>query len=261
MAVASASLDVYRGKITAVVGESGSGKSMLALSLVGLLPQDFAVLAGEALLRSSPGEAPVDLASVNPPKWRSIRGSRIAMVFQEPMTSLNPVLSVGEQVLEAVPAGESGRERRSRAIEAMKGAGLADPQSLMRSFPHELSGGMRQRVMIAMALACRSGLLIADEPTTALDVTVQAEVLETIRSLASERGLGVMLITHDLGMVGRYADSVVVMRAGETIEAGKTATVMNNPQHEYTKSLLAARPSLRRRSELIGTTSERENTR
>jgi len=248
-AVRSANLEVWPGRTTAVVGESGSGKSMLALSLMGLLPRGFAVQTGSAVFCQNGTSA--DLASMGPKGWRGIRGSQIAMVFQEPMTSLNPVLCVGEQVMEAVRERGSAAARRRAAMEAMVAAGLRDPLGLMRSFPHELSGGMRQRVVIAIALACGPALLIADEPTTALDVTVQAEVLDTIRGLATDRGLGVLLITHDLGLVARYADEVVVMRAGRTLERGPVRAVLETPRHEYTKALFLARPSLRRRSDVL----------
>ncbi len=244
-AVRSAWLEIERGRIGAVVGESGSGKSMLAYALMGLLPRGFSVCGGSAVLRVQGGET--DLATLRGNEWRRIRGHQAAMIFQEPMTSLNPVLTVGAQVLEAVREPASRRARLEASLTAMRSAGLKEPEALVRSYPHELSGGMRQRVMIAIALACRPRLLIADEPTTALDVTVQAEVLETIRGLAASHGLGVLLITHDLGLVGKYADTVMVMRDGVTLECGPTREVLERPGHLYTRGLLAARPSLHER--------------
>ncbi len=250
-AVRSASLQVSAGRITSVVGESGSGKTMLALSLIGLLPRGFRITGGSAMLGH--GEYEINLAGLRSRGWRNVRGRRIAMVFQEPMSSLNPVLNIGEQVVEAARQSASGERATTVAFDALREAGLADPARLMRSYPHELSGGMRQRVVIAIALACRPEVLIADEPTTALDVTVQAGVLDTIRSLARNRGLGVVLITHDLGLVSRYADSVFVMRDGQTIECGPTARVIDSPAHPYTRSLLRARPPLHARMDVLPT--------
>jgi len=240
------SLRIAPGESLGLVGESGSGKTMLALSLMGLLPPGARV-SGEALL-SVTEAAPKDLAKLcEEDHWRAVRGREIAMVFQEPMTSLNPVMRVGAQIEEAIRAHEphltaSHLQRRVHA--ALERAAVPEPDVRARQFPHQLSGGLRQRVMIAMALAANPKLLIADEPTTALDVTVQKQILELLDQLRREMELALLFITHDLGVVAKVAGRVAVMYAGRIIEEGPTHKVLLSPQHPYTQGLLAASPTI-----------------
>ena len=246
LGVAHAAMSLAPGRTLAVVGESGSGKSVTALSIMGLLPAGQArVDSGRIELASAGGEA-VDLLTLSAGRLRRIRGRRIAMIFQEPMTSLNPLMSVGEQIGEAVTLHQG--LRGAAAVEAcraaLEGVGIDDPRGRLASFPHELSGGMRQRVMIAIALACNPEYLIADEPTTALDVTVQAQILDLLDGLCRARGLGVLLITHDLGIVRQRADTVCVMYAGRVVEYGPTHEVLRSPMHPYTRALIACVPRL-----------------
>jgi oligopeptide/dipeptide ABC transporter ATP-binding protein len=230
-----------------LVGESGSGKTMLALALMGLLPPGARV-AGAALLGGDANER--DLAQLNEEAWRAVRGREIAMVFQEPMTSLNPVMRIGAQVEEAIcahePALSKDRVRRS-VLEALSHASVPEPEMRAEQFPHQLSGGLRQRAMIAMALAAGPKLLIADEPTRALDVTVQKQILDLLDRLRRELKLGLVFITHDLGVVAQVADRVAVMYAGRIVEEGPAAEVLRAPRHPYTQGLLAASPSLQKR--------------
>ena len=230
-----------------LVGESGSGKTMLALALMGLLPPGARV-AGAALLGGDANER--DLAQLNEKAWRAVRGREIAMVFQEPMTSLNPVMRIGAQVEEAIcahePALSKDRVRRS-VLEALSHASVPEPEMRAEQFPHQLSGGLRQRAMIAMALAAGPKLLIADEPTRALDVTVQKQILDLLDRLRRELKLGLVFITHDLGVVAQVADRVAVMYAGRIVEEGPAAEVLRAPRHPYTQGLLAASPSLQKR--------------
>jgi len=231
-----------------LVGESGSGKTMLALALMGLLPPGARV-AGTAVLE--PGRAnPRDLAQINEKAWRAVRGREIAMIFQEPMTSLNPVMRIGAQVEEAIRAHEpaiTNEQARHRVLEALRKASVPEPEVRAEQFPHQLSGGLRQRAMIAMALAAGPKLLIADEPTTALDVTVQKQILDLLDRLRRELKLGLLFITHDLGVVAQVADRVAVAYAGRIVEEGPTAEVLRAPRHPYTQGLLAASPSLQKR--------------
>ena len=236
-AVDGVSFSVASGEMVALVGESGSGKSTVGLTLMGLTRglgariSGSVALAGRALLGASEREL------------RSLRGRRMAMVFQDPMSSLNPVQRVGWQISEQIRAHEplvSGAQALERTVELMGSAGIAYARSRVRAYPHELSGGMRQRVMIAMALSCEPGLLIADEPTTALDVTTQAQILTRLQELRKRTGLGMLLITHDLGVVADLADRILVMRAGQLVEQGQAQAVLQTPQHPYTQSLLAA---------------------
>ncbi|WP_102224903.1 ABC transporter ATP-binding protein [Acidimangrovimonas sediminis] len=232
---------VNPGEIFAIVGESGSGKSVTAMSLMGLLPRASARIdAGRALFE---GE---DLLHLPPERLRAIRGSRIGMIFQEPMTSLNPVLSIGRQMTEApVAHGRASRRDAARlAVEMLERVGIPEPARRPRQFPHEFSGGMRQRVMIAMAMMMRPSLLIADEPTTALDVTVQAQILGLMRDLVRETGTSMILITHDMGVVAEMADRVMVMRHGRIVEAADTASLFARPTQPYTRDLLAAVPRI-----------------
>nr|WP_253713562.1 ABC transporter ATP-binding protein [Bradyrhizobium sp. WD16] len=239
-AVAGVSFDLAAGEIVCVVGESGSGKSMCAHALMGLLPDTVRVDGGEILYQNR------NLLDLDEDGWRDLRGRGIAMVFQEPMTALNPLMRIGDQMMEMFEAhGRStGRERRRRVLELAAEVGLPDPPRIIRAYPHQLSGGQRQRAMIAMALALEPAVLVADEPTTALDVTTQAQILALIHDLQRRHNMAVMFITHDFGVVADIADRVVVLRHGEAVEQGSAAEVLNHPQHAYTRALLAAVPSL-----------------
>ena len=233
--------DLRRGETLALAGESGSGKSLTALAVMGLLPPPAVrVTAGTIMLGGR------DLTAMPEAGLRAVRGDRIAMIFQEPMTSLNPVMTIGAQLVEALRAHAplSGRDARAKAIEALADVRMSDPARRMGQYPHEISGGMRQRVMIAMALALRPEVLIADEPTTALDVSVQREVLDLLRALQRDRGTAVVLITHDMGVVAEMADRVVVMRAGRMEEAGDVRQVFAAPRAAYTRALLGAVPRM-----------------
>ncbi|MEO1584189.1 MAG: ABC transporter ATP-binding protein [Planctomycetota bacterium] len=246
-AVDGATLRVYPNQIVAVVGESGCGKSVTAMSTLGLLPSPPSrVERGTMRFAAEAGE--IDLLRLTAHERRHVRGNQIAMIFQEPMTSLNPVLTIGDQLLETIRLhrGLSARQAEAVALEAIESVGIREPARALRSYPHEFSGGMRQRAMIAMALACRPSLLIADEPTTALDVTIQSQILDLIGRLRHERSMAVLLITHDLGVVAEQADVVCVMYAGRTVEYASTTELFSNPQHPYTRSLLASIPSLDR---------------
>ncbi|WDR04987.1 ABC transporter ATP-binding protein [Devosia rhodophyticola] len=236
-AAKNVSFDIAPGETLALVGESGSGKSVTALSILQLLPPT-ASLSGQILFKGQ------DLLSASPPALRKVRGNDISMIFQEPMTSLNPVHTVERQIGEvlAIHAGLRSNAARARTIELLDQVGIPDPASRLAAFPHQLSGGQRQRVMIAMALANEPDLLVADEPTTALDVTVQAQILELLKSLQQRLGMAMLFITHDLGIVRRIADRTCVMTAGEIVEANDTQAIFDAPQHSYTKHLLAAAP-------------------
>lgn len=245
-AVAGVSLTMSRGEVVAIVGESGSGKSVTSLALLGLLAKPAAhVESGTAVFESEKlGE--VDLLKLSEKELQQVRGNDISMIFQEPMTSLNPVLTCGYQVVEALRLHTSLSEQAAaaRTIELFTEAQLPRPEQIFKSYPHEISGGQKQRVMIAMAMACRPALLIADEPTTALDVTVQARILQLIRDLRREHGTAVLFITHDLGVVAEIADRILVMYRGRVVEQGAVLDIFTNPQHPYTKGLLACRPRL-----------------
>ncbi|MBR1134357.1 MULTISPECIES: ABC transporter ATP-binding protein [Bradyrhizobium] len=238
-AVDGVSFDLTAGKIVCVVGESGSGKSMCAHALLGLLPDTVKVDSGEIRFDGR------DLLTVDEDGWRDLRGRRIAMVFQEPMTALNPLMRIGDQLMEVFEAHDllTPRERRAKALALVREVGLPDPERIIRAYPHQLSGGQRQRAMIAMALALEPAVLVADEPTTALDVTTQAQILKLIRNLQASHNMAVMFITHDFGVVADIADQVVVLRHGRVVEEGTAAAVLGSPQHDYTKALLAAVPS------------------
>jgi peptide/nickel transport system ATP-binding protein len=239
-AVSGVSFTVGEGEIVCVVGESGSGKSVTAHAVMGLLPKALGRPAGQILFE---GE---DLATASGARMRELRGSRIGMIFQEPMTALNPVYTVGEQVDEVLRAHLTlpAAERRRRVVQAMAEVGLPDPEQLQHAFPHQLSGGQRQRVLIAAAMILQPRLLIADEPTTALDVTTQAQILRQIRDLQRSRGMGVLFITHDIGVVAEIADRVVVMRSGEVVETGTVSQVLENPRTDYARMLIDAVPKL-----------------
>ena len=239
--VSDLSFTLSRGETLCIAGESGSGKSMTSLAIMRLLPEPAARIASGSIRLGD-----TDLASLDERRMQAVRGNRIAMIFQEPMTSLNPVLSIGRQLTEAIETHTSlsGRDARQRAIDALKAVRISEAESRLKQFPHELSGGMRQRVMIAMALALEPDVLIADEPTTALDVTVQGEVLELLRDLQRQHGTSVILITHDMGVVAEMADRVIVMRHGRMVEEGKAADIFASPKAAYTRELLAAVPRM-----------------
>jgi oligopeptide/dipeptide ABC transporter ATP-binding protein len=242
------SLRIGAGESLGLVGESGSGKTMLALALIGLLPQGARV-SGEAKLEFSEAEAGRNLVELSEREWRSVRGREIAMIFQEPMTALNPVMRIGAQIEEAVRAHQSkldAGEVRHRMIEALRRAAVPEPEARAEQYPHQLSGGLRQRAMIGMALAGGPRLLIADEPTTALDVTVQKQILDLLDRLRRELKLGLLFITHDLSVVTQVADRLAVMYAGRIVEHGPAEQVLRAPRHPYTQGLLAASPTLER---------------
>jgi ABC-type dipeptide/oligopeptide/nickel transport system ATPase component len=242
-AVDGISFKVEKGKTLGLVGESGCGKSVTAMSILRLVSPPGRIVGGRILFAGQ------DLARLSERELRHIRGSRISMIFQEPMTALNPVMEVGAQIAEAVLIHPDGsrvtrREAWSRAVEAMREVSIPDPEKRARDYPHQLSGGMRQRVMIAMALVCRPELLIADEPTTALDVTIQAQILDLLGSLRERHNLSMMLISHDFGVIAEVAETVAVMHGGKIVEMGPVREIFHQPQHPYTKGLLAAIPKL-----------------
>ena len=241
-AVRDATLRVEAGEALALVGESGSGKTLTALSAIGLLPRGARFRRGSLLLSGR------EMQMANEPTWRAVRGDRVAMVFQDPMTSLNPSMTVGAQIMEGVRAkqGLSRSEARARAAGLLRRVGLGQAERRMDDYPHQFSGGMRQRVMIAMALACDPALLIADEPTTALDATVQAGIIALLAELRAERGLALLLVTHNFGLVAEAADRVAVMYAGDIVETGPVASILMNPAHPYTQALLRAVPRVDR---------------
>ena len=242
-AVDGVSFDVYQGKSLGIVGESGSGKSTIALSIMRLLtPQTGRIAQGAILLQEQ------DILQLSERAMQEVRGNKISMIFQEPMTSLNPVYTVGNQIIETLQLHQvmSPKDAKDRCIELFKLVSIPAPEKRIHEYPHQLSGGMRQRVMIAMALACQPAVLIADEPTTALDVTIQAQILDLIRKLQEETQMGIILITHDLGVVAEVCDEVVVMYCGKIIEQAHVQTLFSQPAHPYTQGLLASIPSLAR---------------
>lgn len=239
-AVEDVSFDVDQGEILAIVGESGSGKSVTSLSIMGLLAEPGHVADGSLEFEGK------DLATLSEKQYRELRGNDMAMIFQEPMTSLNPVYRVGNQIVEAIRTHEkvSKAEAKDRAVDLLRKVGIPSPEARINDYPHQMSGGMRQRVMIAMALACNPKLLIADEPTTALDVTIQAQILDLLRRLRDDTGMAVLLITHDLGVVSETADRVVVMYCGQVVEEAEVRTLFDHPMHPYTLGLLKSIPRL-----------------
>jgi oligopeptide/dipeptide ABC transporter ATP-binding protein len=246
--VRDVSYSIYPGQTLAVVGESGCGKSVTALSILRLIPSPPGkVLSGEVLLEGR------DLLQLSEKEMRQVRGRDIAMIFQEPMTSLNPVYTIGDQIAEAVMLHQHVRPRQAYEIaeEAMRDVGISDPHRRLHEYPHQMSGGMRQRIMIAMALSCKPKLLIADEPTTALDVTIQAQILELLRKLQREKDMAILLITHDLGVVAENADVVAVMYASRIIEYAPVEEIYDHPIHPYTEGLLKSVPKLGAHSERL----------
>jgi len=245
-AVNGVNLAVYPGQTLAVVGESGSGKSVTALSVLQLVPMPPGRTESGAIHWRDEDGKTRDVMQMSDRELRGIRGNEIAMIFQEPMTSLNPVYTVGDQIIEAIRLHQkvTAKEAVDVAAQALAEVGMADPRNRLKTYPHQLSGGMRQRVMIAMALACQPRLLIADEPTTALDVTIQAQILELLRRLQEERDMAVLLITHDLGVVAENADVVAVMYAGRVVEYGNVNDVFREPLHPYTIGLFESMPVL-----------------
>ena len=234
------SFEVGAGEIVGLVGESGSGKSMTGMSIMGLLPPGGQVVSGSIRLKDR------ELTTLSSAEMRKVRGSEVGMVFQDPMTSLNPTMTIGAQIAEAVRLHRdvSRRAAMKRAAEVLGLVGMPHPSSRLGSYPHELSGGMRQRVMIGLALACDPSLLIADEPTTALDVTIQAQILDLIGRLRTELNMGVLLITHDMGVIAERANRVLVAYAGRIVESGETHLLFEEPRHPYTEALLASIPTL-----------------
>ena len=259
-AVKNISFSIAAGEILAIVGESGSGKSVTALSLMQLLtPQ--AKIKGQIFFANKEN-APIDLLNISAKEINAIRGKDMAMIFQEPMTSLNPVFTCGYQVIEAIQLHQhiSSKTAEKKAISLFEKVNLRNPAEMINCYPYQLSGGQKQRVMIAMAMSCTPSLLIADEPTTALDVTVQKTILQLIKELQQQTGMGVIFITHDLGLVADIANRVLVMHTGEIIEQGNTKDVLQNPQQPYTKALLACRPTIRKHGERLPVVSDFFNT-
>jgi peptide/nickel transport system ATP-binding protein len=252
------SLTVTKGEIVALVGESGSGKSVTSLAILQLLPSPPAVYTSGTITYSEDGQTAIDILNASPALLQSIRGNKIAMIFQEPMTSLNPVLTCGDQIMEAILSHKkiSKTSARQAALEWMEKVKLPTPELLFKRYPHQLSGGQKQRVMIAMAMCCEPSLLICDEPTTALDVTVQKTILQLIRELQQQTGMGVIFITHDLGVVAEIADRTLVLYKGEIVEQNSVHTLFTHPAHPYTKGLLACRPVLHKKGERLPVVSD-----
>ncbi|MEM9567600.1 MAG: ABC transporter ATP-binding protein [Cyanobacteria bacterium P01_E01_bin.34] len=259
VAVHSLDFDLYPGQTLGIVGESGSGKTVTSLAILGLLPATTTTVSGQSLLRISPNsDNTVDLLPLSSRQMRTYRGDRIAMVFQEPSSALNPVYTCGFQVMETILANEqvSRTEARQRTLELFREVQLPDPERMLDRYPHQLSGGQMQRVTIAIALSCNPQILIADEPTTALDVTVQAEILRLMTDLQQRRNMAILFITHDLGVIAEIADRVVVMYRGQRVEMGTVTDIFERPQSPYTKGLLTCRPPLNRRMKVLPTTAD-----
>lgn len=257
-AIKNISLEINKGEIVAIVGESGSGKTVTSLSILQLLQSPPAKYASGEILFSKDQNKQIDLLKLSEPEMRDIRGNEIAMIFQEPMTSLNPVQTCGSQVMEAIQSHEKKNKNstRKKTIELFEQVQLPDPVNILDRYPHQLSGGQKQRVMIAMAMSCNPSLLIADEPTTALDVTVQKTILQLIKNLQQQHEMGVIYITHDLSLVAEIADKVIVMYKGSVVEAGSTKDIFLNAQHPYTKALLACRPVLHSKGKRLPVVSD-----
>ena len=246
-AIRGIDLDIYHGEVLAIVGESGSGKSVFTKSFMGLLDANGSITSGTIDYYGADDGKPIRLSDLKKEKdWLKVRGHEIAMIMQDPMTSLNPLKTIGDQIMEAVELhqGLKGKAAKEKTLEYLRDVGITDAEKRFDQYPHEFSGGMRQRVVIAIALACDPDLLICDEPTTALDVTIQAKILELIRSIQKERGISVIYITHDLGVVAKVADYVDVMYAGKIVETGTIDEIFYEPRHPYTWGLLSAMPDL-----------------
>ncbi|MEM4311209.1 MAG: ABC transporter ATP-binding protein [Nitrososphaerales archaeon] len=239
---------INEGEIVGLVGESGCGKSTFALSIMGLLPPQAKLMGGKIYFQNS------EINVLDEKFMEKIRGRKISMVFQEPLTSLNPILTIGEQLMEAIKIGSDKKDvKKEEALKWLKRVGIPDPERTLKRYPHELSGGMRQRIMIIMALATKPSLLIADEPTTALDVTTQAQILKLMKNLVKENKVSVLFISHDLGVIAQIADRVAVMYAGKIVEESKIFEIFENPLHPYTKDLLSSIPKLEGKSEKLPT--------
>jgi len=246
-AVNGINFELARGKVLGIVGESGSGKSVTAYSILRILDNPGKISEGSILFEDQ------DIVKLSPGKMRQIRGARISIIFQDPMTSLNPVYTVGNQLTEAIRlhTDRDRKQARERALEMLQLVGVNEPQKRLKQYPYQLSGGMRQRVMIAMALACEPDILIADEPTTALDVTIQAQILELMQELKEKLGMAIIMITHDLGVIAEMCDEIIVMYAGRVCERGTADEIFYNPRHEYTKGLLRSIPKLEQGKEKL----------
>jgi len=257
-AVNNVSFTLSKGETIGIVGESGSGKSVTSLSAMRLIPSPPGIISGGEIVFYPEDGSPTNLLEISKEEMRKFRGNDIAMIFQEPMTSLNPVFTCGDQVIEAIMLHQKLNKKAAKtlAIELFKEVQLPTPERIFNTYPHQISGGQKQRVMIAMAMSCQPSVLIADEPTTALDVTVQKTILELMQKLQKERNMGIMFITHDLGVIAELADKVVVMYKGEIVEQGSVWDIFTNPKHPYTKGLLACRPPLEKRYTFLPTVSD-----
>jgi len=247
-AVDGISFNLREGEILGIVGESGSGKSVTSLATMGLIPSPPGKIEDGQIIFEG-----IDLINLSEKEWRKVRGNQISMIFQEPMTSLNPLFTIGNQVMEAIKlhTNLSKREALVRGIELLRLVGIPRAEGILKEYPHQLSGGMRQRIMIAMAMACNPKVLIADEPTTALDVTIQAQILALMKDLNKKTNTSIILITHDLGVVAEICERVIVMYSGQIVEQGDVRTILKNPQHPYTKGLLKSVPELRGKRERL----------
>ena len=257
-AVNGISFTLSKGETIGIVGESGSGKSVTSLSVMRLIPNPPGKITGGQIIYHSKTKGPVDIVTLSEKEMRQLRGNEIAMIFQEPMTSLNPVYTCGDQVMEAILLHQkvSKKVAKELTIDLFKEVQLPRPENIFESYPHQISGGQKQRVMIAMAMSCKPNILIADEPTTALDVTVQATILDLMLKLQREHDMGIMFITHDLGVIAELADKVVVMYKGKIVEQGSVMEIFENPRHPYTKGLLACRPPLNKRLHWLPTVAD-----
>jgi peptide/nickel transport system ATP-binding protein len=257
-AVNDISFTLSRGETIGIVGESGSGKSVTSLSVMRLIPNPPGKITQGEIIYHSQTQGEVNLVTLSEKQMRTFRGNEIAMIFQEPMTSLNPVYTCGDQVMEAILLHQkcTKKQAEERTLQLFKEVQLPRPEAILKSYPHQLSGGQKQRVMIAMAMSCNPSVLIADEPTTALDVTVQATILELMTKLQQEHNMGILFITHDLGVIAELADKVVVMYKGKIVEQGSVLDIFENPQHPYTKGLLACRPPLNKRLKWLPTVAD-----
>ena len=246
-AIRGIDLDVYHGEVLAIVGESGSGKSVFTKSFMGLLDSNGSITSGTIDYFGADDHQPIRLSELKKEKdWLKVRGHEIAMIMQDPMTSLNPLKTIGDQILEAVTLhqGLKGTEARAKTLEYLRDVGISDPEVRFKQYPHEFSGGMRQRVVIAIAVACSPKILICDEPTTALDVTIQAQILQLLKELRAKYHLTIVMITHDLGVVANIADRVAVMYAGDIVEIGTADEIYYDPRHPYTWALLSSMPQM-----------------